>query len=151
MAHVVFYEKPGFAGNERQKALLLRAGHEVEVRNLLATRWSRNELLEFLHDVQVEDWFDRTAPLVRSGQLDPASLSPGQALELLLAEPSLLRSPFLEVGRRKEIGFLVAVVDEWIGLDPVEPVAGAGCGGGSCGEDEPEAPRLVPLGLKRRG
>jgi len=53
------------------------------------------------------------------------------------------------VGRRKEIGFLVAVVDEWIGLDPVEPVAASACG--SCDGDAPPARVLVPLGLTRRG
>ena len=156
MAHVVFYEKPGFAGNERQKALLRQAGHELEVRDLVARRWARDELLDFLHDARVEDWFDRTSPAVRSGRIDPAALSPGQALELLLAEPGLLRSPFIEVGRRKEIGFLSAVIDEWIGLDPVEPAAGSHCGEGACGSGgcdggEEPAPTLVPLGLKRRG
>lgn len=29
MAHLVFYEKPGCAGNARQKALLRAAGHTL--------------------------------------------------------------------------------------------------------------------------
>ena len=35
MARVVFYEKPGCIANRRQKALLRRSGHALELRNLL--------------------------------------------------------------------------------------------------------------------
>ena len=37
MADVIFWEKPGCAGNARQKALLAAAGHRLKVRDLLAT------------------------------------------------------------------------------------------------------------------
>jgi hypothetical protein len=50
MADVIFYEKTGCAGNARQKALLIAAGHQVESRDLRQHFWSNLRLLEFLAD-----------------------------------------------------------------------------------------------------
>ncbi len=47
MADVIFYEKSGCAGNARQKALLIAAGHQVESRDLRQHFWSNLRLLEF--------------------------------------------------------------------------------------------------------
>ncbi len=47
MATLFFYEKPGCANNARQKRLLMEAGHELIVRNLLETRWEVGELRAF--------------------------------------------------------------------------------------------------------
>ena len=124
MAHVVFYDRPGGSGTSGQLALLRRAGHDVEVRNTLTHPWTRDELLLFLGEVPVPDWIDRTSPRVRSGEVNPSNLSYGEALSLLLADPGLLRRPLLEVGTRREVGFLVVVIDRWIGLDPAPPAEG---------------------------
>jgi len=151
MAHVIFYEKPGCGGNERQKALLRAAGHDLEVRDLLSHPWTEAALRPFLAGVPVADWFNRTAPRVRSGEVVPEALSPEAALGLLLAEPLLIRRPLLQVGSRREVGFLAAVVGEWIGLEPLEAApAGAleGCAGagGGC---SPRADAPVTLGRPR--
>ena len=47
MTSIVFYEKPGCAGNRRQKQLLQAAGFELQVRDLLAEPWSREQLRGF--------------------------------------------------------------------------------------------------------
>lgn len=151
MAHVIFYEKPGCGGNERQKALLRAAGHDLEVRDLLTHPWTPTELRAFLAGVPVAEWFNRTAPRVKSGEVVPEALSEAAALALLVAEPLLIRRPLMQVGRRREVGFLAAVVQAWIGLDPLEPAGEGsleGCAGaaGSCGS-KAEAP--VQL-LRRR-
>jgi nitrogenase-associated protein len=151
MARVVFYEKPGSPGSERQKDLLRRAGHEVEVRDLLRHPWTRAELLAFLGALPVSEWIDRTSPRVKSGEVVPARLSPGEALTLLLDDPGLLRRPLLEVGTRREVGFLAAVIDQWIGLDSLAPGPGArdqpgsGSAGGP-GPGPPSPPRPGPGG-----
>jgi len=141
MAHVLFYEKPGCAGNERQKALLRAAGHEVEVHDLLRYPWTTAELRPFFDGLPVAEWFNRTAPRVKSGEVVPEALRPDEALELLLADPILIRRPLLQVGRRREAGFLAAVIQEWIGLDPVEPppsssLEGCAGAGGPCGSSD---------------
>ena len=91
MALVVFYEKPGCATNARQKQMLADAGHQLEVRNLLTERWTAQSLLPFLAGQPVSLWFNRAAPRVKSGEVDPAACDAETALLMLLADPLLIR------------------------------------------------------------
>ena len=127
MATVIFYEKPGCAGNARQKRLLIDAGHEVEPRNLLTEPWTAQSLRPFFGDRPVADWFNKAAPAVKSGEIDPGSFDEEAALEALIATPLLIRRPLMQVGDRRETGFEPALVEAWIGL--AEPVEGSieGC------------------------
>jgi len=96
MTHVVFYEKPGCGGNAKQKAWLESAGHSLEVRSLLAWPWTADSLLAFLAPLPVAEWFNRAAPRVKSGEVEPELLDRDTALALLLAEPLLIRRPLME-------------------------------------------------------
>jgi nitrogenase-associated protein len=149
MAHVLFYEKPGCAGNERQKVLLRAAGHDLEVRDLLTTPWTEATLRPFLAGAAVADWFNRTAPRVKSGEVVPEALTAEAALALLLADPLLIRRPLLQVGERREVGFLAAVVGDWIGLEPLEPAEASSCGGleGCAGGGGHCAPPAAPVSI----
>jgi len=146
MATVLFYEKPGCRGNARQKEILLRAGHELEIRDLLSHPWTEQELSAFLADLPVGEWFNRMDPRVKSGEIAPERFSPEAALKLLLADPVLIRRPLLQVGTRREVGFLLAVVDGWIGASPLEPVA---CGGSEGCPDQKSSDGVVQLGKRR--
>jgi nitrogenase-associated protein len=127
MATVIFYEKPGCAGNARQKRLLTDAGHEVEPRNLLTEPWTAQSLRPFFGNRPVADWFNKAAPAVKSGEIDPGSFDEESALDALIAAPLLIRRPLMQVGERRETGFEPALVEAWIGL--AEPVEGSieGC------------------------
>ncbi|TAL14336.1 MAG: hypothetical protein EPO01_19615 [Aquabacterium sp.] len=129
MARIVFYEKPGCGGNARQKALLLAAGHELEVRDLLAWPWTRASLLDFLAPLPVAGWFNRAAPRVKSGEIDPDALPADAALAMLLADPLLIRRPLMACGEHRLVGFDLAAVREWVGLAATAPAAGSleGC------------------------
>jgi len=116
MAEVVFYEKPGCAGNARQKALLEQAGHRLIVRDLLNTVWTDQTLRPFFGDHPVAEWFNRSAPAVKSGAVDPDALDEAAAMDLLLADPLLIRRPLMRVGDRCLCGFDADAVDAWIGL-----------------------------------
>lgn len=116
MTHLVFYEKPGCGGNARQKAWLAEAGHTLEVRDLLSWPWTRDALLEFLGPLPVEQWFNRAAPRVKSGEVEPHTLDPDSALSLLLEEPLLIRRPLMACGQARLVGFDPVAVNDWIGL-----------------------------------
>lgn len=116
MALVVFYEKPGCRNNTRQKALLRAARHTVEARDLLAVRWTPDTLRPFFGRRPVAEWFNRAAPRVKSGEVDPAALTADEALALMVADPLLIRRPLLDVDGRKDCGFDVVVIGAWIGL-----------------------------------
>ncbi len=123
MAHITFYEKPGCGGNARQKAKLRAAHHTLDVRDLLHWPWSRASLLAFLDPLPVAEWFNRSAPRVKCGEVVPETLDADAALALLLAEPLLIRRPLMEVGERRMVGFDVDRVHAWIGLGPTAPTA----------------------------
>lgn len=82
MAHITFFEKPGCGGNARQRAALEAAGHTLERRNLLAEPWTRETLLAFLAPLPPTAWFNRSAPRIKSGELDPDALDAEAALAL---------------------------------------------------------------------
>ena len=101
MTRVTFYEKPGCLSNVRQKALLTGLGHDLEVRNLLSECWAPECLRLFFGDRPVPEWFNPTAPRVKSGAVDPASLGAPEALALMVSDPILIRRPLIEaVGLR---------------------------------------------------
>jgi nitrogenase-associated protein len=116
MAVVTFFEKPGCAGNARQKEVLRAAGHELRVRDLLTHAWTEEDLLAFLAELPVADWFNRSAPRIKSGEIIPERLDRRAALSLLLAEPLLIRRPLLQVGEVRAVGFDPEKLDAWIGL-----------------------------------
>jgi nitrogenase-associated protein len=121
MAYIVFYEKPGCGGNARQKDFLIGEGHTLEVRNLLAWPWTRETLLEFLDELPVSRWFNGSAPRVKSGAIVPERLDREQALQLLLAEPLLIRRPLMSYAGRPMVGFEPERVREWLAQDAEVP------------------------------
>jgi len=120
MATVIFYEKPGCINNTKQKALLKAAGHEVQAYNLLTASWTVESLRLFFGERPVSEWFNRTAPLVKSGAVVPEQMDAEAALDLMVREPLLIRRPLIQVGDRREVGFDIEAIDTWIGLKAVD-------------------------------
>lgn len=116
---MIFYEKPGCAGNARQKALLMQSGHDVEARNLLTVPWMAETLRSFFGAHRVAMWFNAASPRVKSGEVKPAELDADAAFALMLADPLLIRRSLIEVDGRREAGFDAAMIDAWVGLKPV--------------------------------
>ena len=116
MVHITFWEKPGCAGNKRQKALLLASGHTLDVRNLLAELWDAERLRSFFAGRPVADWFNRSSPRIKSGEVNPGALTESEALDLMLADPLLVRRPLMEANGRREAGFDPEQISAWIGL-----------------------------------
>ncbi|MBT9612038.1 MAG: hypothetical protein IV108_02095, partial [Burkholderiales bacterium] len=96
MTALIFYEKPGCANNARQKRILLDAGHEVVARDLLSEPWTAHRLLAFFDGLPVADWFNRAAPQVTSGEIDPVRIDADSALDMMLSNPLLIRRPLIE-------------------------------------------------------
>ena len=113
---VVFWEKPGCKGNLRQKEILIASGHELEVKNLLTEAWTAERLLLFFGARVVEEWFNPSNPLIKSGEIVPAEVSPQDALEMMVSEPLLIVRPLMQVGDERLAGFEVQEVHNWIGL-----------------------------------
>ncbi|MBI3480118.1 MAG: hypothetical protein HY016_07165 [Nitrosomonadales bacterium] len=121
MASVIFYERPGCGNNTRQKVRLAASGHTVLAKNLLKEKWTAERLRAFFGDLPVVQWFNQSAPKVKSGEVDPAVLDAESALEQMLAEPLLIRRPLMEVNGIRRVGFDAEAVRAWIGLNDEKP------------------------------
>ncbi len=119
MVDIVFYEKPGCISNTRQKKLLREAGHHVDVRNLLAQSWKPEVLREFFGAMPVSEWFNSSAPDIKSGLIEPAILDEAAALTLMVNNPILIRRPLMRVAHECRAGFDSEQIKQWIGLDNV--------------------------------
>lgn len=117
MANVIFYEKPGCKNNTKQKALLQAAGHNLEDRSLLTESWTPEKLRPFFGDLPVAEWFNRSAPRVKSGEVDPTEVNEKTALDLMIADPLLIRRPLIQVGDVYRVGFDREQINSWIGLN----------------------------------
>ncbi|NJL56080.1 hypothetical protein HC928_13525 [bacterium] len=116
MAIVLFYEKPGCINNTKQKKMLAAAGHQVDARSLLTESWTSQRLRSFFGDRPVSDWFNPSAPEVKSGAVVPEQLDAETALALMIQNPLLIRRPLMQVGDRCEVGFDQEKINTWIGL-----------------------------------
>ena len=105
MTELVFYEKPGCSGNRQQQALLRSQGHSLDIRDLRSESWTEAELRPFLAGKKVPEWFNTSAPKVKSGEIDIYALDELQALALLLAEPLLICRPLLQYDGLRQSGF----------------------------------------------
>lgn len=116
MNELVFYEKPGCLGNRQQQALLLSLGHRLEVRDLLSEHWTAERLRPFFSDRPVAEWFNLSAPRIKSGELDIQRLDEPQALALMLEEPLLICRPLLQRGELRQAGFVPGPVLDALGV-----------------------------------
>jgi nitrogenase-associated protein len=105
LATITFFQKPGCRTNARQKQALEAAGHTVIARDLLAEPWTADSLRGFLGAAPVAAWFNRAAPRVKSGEIDPDKIDAVTALALLLDDHLLIRRPLVDAEGQKCAGF----------------------------------------------
>ncbi len=122
MSELVFYEKPGCIGNGMQKSLLRNQGIAFVVRDLLSHPWTAASLRDYFGTSPVNEWFNSSAPAVKSGEIAIGALSEAEALALMLQDPILIKRPLLEFGDLKQSGFIAGpVLDALeVDLDPEE-------------------------------
>ena len=116
MATIIFYEKTDCASTARQKALLLASGHQLDARDLLNEPWSAPSLRPYFGARPVPEWFNDASPRVQSGEVDPARVTPQQALVMMIMDPGLIRHPLMRIGDDCECGFDTAAVRRGVGL-----------------------------------
>lgn len=110
MAHpspriLIFYEKPGCSSNLRQKKLLRELGFDLDERNLLTTAWNAALLRSFFGRLPVEDWFNKSAPSIKVGIVNPADLTEEEAIAAMMEDPLLIHRPLIECKNFRCAGF----------------------------------------------
>lgn len=124
MVTVLFYEKPGCASNARQKQILRQAGATLDVRNLLTEAWTASRLRTFFGTRPVAEWFNPSAPAIKSGRIDPFAIDPDSALGAMLADPLLIRRPLIETSDFRCSGFDWPALAQSLGLQATTESSG---------------------------
>jgi len=117
MAQVLFFEKPGCINNTKQKRYLRNAGHVVVAIDILKYEWSEDLLRPYFSSLAVVDWFNQSAPKIKSGEIYPEELTDEQAIKYLVKDPILIKRPLMKANNECKVGFNYDEVNNWIGLD----------------------------------
>jgi nitrogenase-associated protein len=96
--------------------VLRSEGVEFEVRDLFCESWSAGRLRPFFGTAPVPDWFNLSAPAVKSGGIDIHACSEHQALTMMREHPLLIRRPLMELGEVRQAGFIPGPVTQALGL-----------------------------------
>lgn len=102
---VHFYEKPGCINNTKQKVLLKDKGYKVIAYNLLEEPWTTTMLAKYLSTRPFAEWFNVSAPRIKSGEINPANFSEDEALQAMIDDPYLIKRPLIRVGQNYGCGF----------------------------------------------
>ena len=119
MALINFYEKLGCGNNTKQKDLLIEAGHWLIEHDLLTHDWrgEPEKLRSFFGEKPVVEWFNCAAPIIKHGLLNPADVNAEQAIDMMIAEPLLIRRPLMEIGNHRMAGFETSEVEQFLNLE----------------------------------
>jgi nitrogenase-associated protein len=110
-----FYEKPGCINNARQKRLLEQHGHRIEAHSLLEQHWDAATLRLFFKDMPVSQWFNMSAPCVKSGEIVPYNFNEESALAAMIKDPLLIRRPLIDAYGELACGFDNPLVKSLLG------------------------------------
>lgn len=124
---VVFYEKTGCSGNERQKALLTRHGISFETRSLLDTPWNQEELNSFFTDLEKDDMVNKFAPKIKNGEININSLQKDELIQMMIDEPILIKRPLIQIGENKICGFDIEKINEYLNSEICESIKISTC------------------------
>lgn len=114
---IIFYEKPGCAGNQKQQTILKNQGLSFQTKSILHTPWTKEELSLFFKDLDKKDIINPFAPRIKNNELDIATLSKEELIERMCHEPILIKRPLLEIGEHKLCGFDIDAINEIFDLE----------------------------------
>jgi nitrogenase-associated protein len=122
MKALTFYEKPECINNRRQRRLLEEQGCILERRNVLNEAWTRQSLAPFFtHHSDITDWFNKSSPRIKSGEIKPHLLSADDALDVMIDDPLLIHRPLIAFNMGNKIfrccGFDYTYLNSSLGLN----------------------------------
>lgn len=113
----LFFEKSDCGGNARQKELLKKHNITFEVRDLLNTKWSYEDLVGYFDGLEVADMFNSFAPQVRDKEIDITKLSKDEAINLMIKNPILIKRPLMQINGTKICGFDIDKINQLLNLN----------------------------------
>jgi len=124
---VIFYEKTGCSGNERQKKLLQTNGIGFETKSILDTKWNEETLNSFFKNLDIEEIVNKFAPAIKNKEIDLSTISKEKLIKLMCINPILIKRPLLEIGENKICGFDIEQINSLLRSNICESVQISTC------------------------
>lgn len=112
---IVFYEKPGCSGNKKQKELLKNHGVEFNVKSILDTKWTKDQLQIFFMGLDKEMCINTSAPQIKNGQIDLDALSKDDMISLMIKDPILIKRPLIQIDEHCICSFDIDKINALLG------------------------------------
>jgi nitrogenase-associated protein len=85
--------------------MLRSKGHDVTVKNIFEEEWTAEKLTPFFHNLSFDKWHNPYAPRIKSGDIDPATLTQENIFAEMINDNYLIRRPLLKTEDRYDCGF----------------------------------------------
>ena len=109
---IIFYEKTGCAGNQRQKQVLEKNALSYQTRSLLDTPWTKETLEPFFQGLNKSAMINQFAPKIKNNELDIENYTKEELIELMCQEPILIKRPLLQIGSSYLCGFDIEQINK---------------------------------------
>ena len=97
MKEMIVFIDQGCHRSEQQRNALQAVSNRMHCRDLRSQSWTRDKLLPFVRGRKPIHMMNSSAPEILGGKIDPVLLSFDEAVDLMVASPSLIRGPLIEV------------------------------------------------------
>ena len=97
MAEMIYFENENNSEDQQQKNMLKRAGFQLKCKSILEQQWTREKLLPFVRGKEPSKMLNIKAPEIKSGSIDPVLMTFGEALDLMVASPALIKGPLYQM------------------------------------------------------
>ena len=114
---VTFFEKKGCSTNAKQKKILSELGLSLNIVDLLSYPFTKQELKELFNHLPVAQWFNKNAPKIKSGDINPHDMDELTALNLILKEPILIHRPLIMMRGKRMVGFDLETICSELDID----------------------------------
>ncbi len=124
---IVFYEKTGCAGNQRQKKVLETHGLSYQTKSLLDTPWTKESLEPFFQALNKSAMINQFAPQIKNNEIKIEDYTKEELVELMCEEPILIKRPLLQIGEHSMCGFDIEQINKLLDTNICESISVSTC------------------------
>ncbi|MCD4758351.1 MAG: arsenate reductase family protein [Arcobacteraceae bacterium] len=124
---IVFYEKKGCAGNQRQKKVLETHGLSYQTKSLLDAPWTKESLEPFFQGLNKSAMINQFAPKIKNSEINIEDYTKEELIKLMCEEPILIKRPLLQIGNHSMCGFDIEQINRLLDINICESISISTC------------------------
>ena len=130
--NITFYEKPGCAGNKKQKEILSLNGLSFHIKSILDTHWTSDTLTPFFDGLDKHEIINTFAPQIKNNEIDINDYSKEELIDIMCQNPILIKRPLLQIGQNYICGFDIPKINALLGIEICEHISLSTCQKSDC-------------------